>query len=60
MESLKFRKSSRCEELNQTGCVEVANGATLVAVRDSTDRNGPVIWVSKSEWRRLIRVLRAL
>nr|BFE33162.1 hypothetical protein GCM10010200_054130 [Actinomadura rugatobispora] len=60
MESSKFRKSSRCEELNQTGCVEVADGTEFVAVRDSTDRNGPVIRVAKSEWRRLVRGLRSL
>jgi hypothetical protein len=53
MKSLYFRKSSRCEALNQNGCVEVAKGPGYVAVRDSTDRNGPVLAIAPNEWRRL-------
>ncbi|GLZ06485.1 hypothetical protein Acsp03_39510 [Actinomadura sp. NBRC 104412] len=52
---LEFRRASRCETLNQTGCVEVAKGPGFVAVRDSTDRGGAVLAVSPEAWRRLVR-----
>ncbi|GLZ07658.1 hypothetical protein Acsp03_51240 [Actinomadura sp. NBRC 104412] len=52
---LEFRRASRCETLNQTGCVEVAKGPGFVAVRDSTDRGGVVLAVSPEAWRRLVR-----
>jgi hypothetical protein len=55
---LAFRKSSRCEELNQSGCVEIAPGPGFVAVRDSTDLNGPVLRMTPGQWRRLSRALR--
>ena len=60
MDVLRFRKSSRCQELNQTGCVEVGTTRDFVVVRDSTFPDGPVIQVTKSEWRDLVRVLRSL
>jgi hypothetical protein len=46
----QWRKSSRSAENN---CVEVAflNGARLVAVRDSKDRQGPVLLFTAAEWR---------
>ncbi|XVQ10052.1 DUF397 domain-containing protein [Spirillospora sp. CA-255316] len=59
MESLKFRTSSRCEALNQNGCVEVASGHGYVAVRDSTDRKGPILRMTDAEWRRFIRGLQS-
>ncbi|WP_344586152.1 DUF397 domain-containing protein [Actinomadura vinacea] len=59
MEPLTFRKSARCEALNQSGCVEVANGQGFVAVRDSTDQSGPQLRMTRGEWRRLIRGLRS-
>ncbi|GAA0245289.1 hypothetical protein GCM10009527_047450 [Actinomadura nitritigenes] len=57
MRVLKYRRASRCEELNQQGCVEVANGPGFVAVRDSTDRNGPVILVTRRNWQRLMQAV---
>lgn len=57
MRTLKYRKASRCEELNQHGCVEVANGSGYIAVRDSTDPSGPVILVSRANWQRLVHAV---
>ncbi|WP_433147013.1 DUF397 domain-containing protein [Actinomadura nitritigenes] len=57
MESLKFRKSTRCQELNQTGCIEVAKGLEVMAVRDSTNQKGPVLLILNSEWRALVRTI---
>ncbi|REE99107.1 DUF397 domain-containing protein [Thermomonospora umbrina] len=54
---LDFRKSSRCEELNQDGCVELAGTPDGVAVRDSTDPDGPVLLVGGVAWRRLMAEL---
>jgi hypothetical protein len=59
MVPMKFRKSSRCEELNQDGCVEVANGNGGVFVRDSTCPSGPVLRISREEWRRLVNAMEA-
>jgi hypothetical protein len=59
MEAMKFRKSSRCEELNQDGCVEVASAEGAVFVRDSTRPSGPVLRISRAEWRRLVNAMEA-
>ncbi|KAB2347502.1 DUF397 domain-containing protein [Actinomadura rudentiformis] len=59
MTTLEFRKPSRCEELNQDGCVEVANGPGFVAVRDSTDQDGPVILVGRNGWQQFVATLRS-
>jgi Domain of unknown function (DUF397) len=37
---------------SQAECVEVGNAADLVKVRDTKDRQGPVITVSARAWRR--------
>lgn len=52
-----FRKSSRCEALGQDGCVEVAGGGPLVAVRDSTDPDGPVLTFGRAVWTAFARAL---
>ncbi|MFI0354008.1 DUF397 domain-containing protein [Actinomadura sp. 9N407] len=57
VEPLRYRKSSRCEELNQDGCVEIANGPDFIAVRDSTAKDGPVILVGRNVWRRFVATL---
>ncbi|MER6810749.1 DUF397 domain-containing protein [Spirillospora sp. NPDC000708] len=58
MEYMKFRKSTRCEELNQTGCIEVAKGpGVVVAIRDSKDQKGPIILMSDVEWHNFIRAI---
>jgi uncharacterized protein DUF397 len=36
---------------NGGGCVEVAAGAEQVLVRDSKDRQGPVLAFTAGEWR---------
>ncbi|RFS81770.1 DUF397 domain-containing protein [Actinomadura spongiicola] len=53
MESLTFRRSSRCAELDQEGCVEVASAQGCVIVRDSVNPNGPMLRLSPSVWRKL-------
>ncbi|GAB3651875.1 hypothetical protein GCM10027589_08990 [Actinocorallia lasiicapitis] len=45
-----FRRSSRCEALNQDGCVEIARADDGVAVRDSTDPVGPVVRFGRKAW----------
>jgi hypothetical protein len=37
---------------SQADCVEVGNMADLVKVRDTKDREGPVVTVSADAWRR--------
>lgn len=48
-----WRKSSLSAENN---CVEVAflDGARRVAVRDSKDRQGPVLVFTETEWREFL------
>jgi hypothetical protein len=48
MTYLNWRKSSY--SLANGNCVEVGTGQALVAVRDSTDPDGPVIDVSPQAW----------
>jgi Domain of unknown function (DUF397) len=53
---LEWRKSTR-SQLN--GCVEVAFADERVAVRDSKDRQGPMLVFSFSEWEEFIRRIRS-
>jgi anti-sigma regulatory factor (Ser/Thr protein kinase) len=57
--TLKFRKPARCEELDQSGCVEVAKGPGFVAVRDSAGDRDALITVSREGWRRFVRGISA-
>jgi hypothetical protein len=41
------------------GCVEVAIQADGVAIRDTKDRNGPVLVFSRAEWAAFIGGVRA-
>jgi Domain of unknown function (DUF397) len=53
-----WRVSSRSG--NGSGnCVEVAVGPDLVAVRDSTDRTGPVLRFAPGTWARFTAATRA-
>lgn len=50
-----WRKSSRS---GSNGCVEVALDPTEVAVRDSKDRNGPVLLFNAHEWEAFLAGMR--
>ncbi len=45
---LNWRKAAH--SLSNGNCVEVGTGQALIAVRDSTDPDGPVLSVSPGEW----------
>jgi hypothetical protein len=45
-----WRKSTRSG--SQAECVEVGDATGLVKIRDTKDRQGPVITVSADAWRR--------
>jgi Domain of unknown function (DUF397) len=42
----------------QGNCVEVGKSATTIAVRDSKDREGPVLHVDPAAWRAFIERLK--
>jgi hypothetical protein len=42
---------------SRNACVEVADAARLVLIRDTTDRDGPDISVSAETWQRFTRTL---
>jgi hypothetical protein len=50
-----WRKSSRS---GANGCVEVALDCAGVAVRDSKDRNGPVLQFNAQEWEAFLAGVR--
>ena len=54
MGTLRFRRSKRCEALNQDGCVEVAYGQGRVIVRDSKDPDSPTLSMTPEVWRRMV------
>jgi Domain of unknown function (DUF397) len=43
---------------SNNGCVEVALDPTEVAVRDSKDRNGPVLYFNAYEWEAFLAGVR--
>ena len=47
--NLRWRKSTRSNN-GGANCVEVAAAESVVAVRDSKDREGPVLTTSPSDW----------
>jgi hypothetical protein len=47
----EWRRSSRCAA---DSCVEVALAGDHVALRDSKDRNGPVLEFESSEWAEFV------
>ena len=56
IEHAQWRKSTRCDA---NSCVEVALLPDLVAIRDSTDPDGPVLSFSPDAWRGFIWSIRA-
>jgi hypothetical protein len=42
----------------QGNCVEVGMSATTIAVRDSKDREGPVLYFGPAVWRAFIQSLK--
>jgi uncharacterized protein DUF397 len=51
--ALKWRKSSRSGGSNGSACVEVGtpDDLSMVAVRDTKDRDGGMLSVSPESWR---------
>ena len=56
MES-NWRKSSYSGD-NGGACVEIASSAEAVLVRDTTDRNGPVVTFSLDAWQTFTLTIR--
>jgi len=50
MDALNWRKASYSAS-NGGGCVEVADQANRVLVRDTQDRSGPVLVFTPAQWR---------
>jgi uncharacterized protein DUF397 len=53
---LAWRKSSYSSDSGN--CVEVAPTSGVVAVRDSKDPDGPVLWFGADTWRRFVDAVR--
>ena len=51
-----WRRSARC---NGGACVEVGQGQAVVAVRDTQDRDGPVLTFDAGVWERFTASLKA-
>jgi len=47
-------RKSRYSESNTCNCVEVASIDGRIALRDSTDPDGPVLYISHVEWATLV------
>jgi hypothetical protein len=56
LEHANWHKSTRCDA---NSCVEVAVLTNLVAIRNSTDPDGPVLTFSPDAWRGFVRSIRA-
>lgn len=51
---LDWRKASRCQ--GNGDCVEVASTSGQVAVRDSTNKDGPILMYSANAWRSFLDI----
>ena len=58
MEDVRGWRKASYSGNNGGACVEVANGARTVAVRDSKDAEGPKLAVPASAWTSFTRRLR--
>jgi hypothetical protein len=54
-----WRKSNRSNGAGGAACVAVAGLADRVAMRDSKDPAGPVLAVTRAEWRAFLSNIRA-
>ncbi|GAA2778882.1 DUF397 domain-containing protein [Saccharopolyspora taberi] len=54
----RWRKSSRSNTGSSGNCVEVSFAATMTAVRDSKQPEGPVLVFSTAQWRRFLDAAR--
>jgi uncharacterized protein DUF397 len=52
-----WRKASFCASGE---CIEVGTGQAVIGVRDSADRDGPVLTFSAGEWERFTAALKAM
>jgi hypothetical protein len=57
MESLNWRKASY-SAANGGGCIEVADHASRVLVRDTEDRIGPVLRFAPEAWDRFAEAVK--
>ena len=54
-----WRKSSRSNDGGDGDCVEVAGLCDEVALRDSKNPSGPVLAITRAEWRAFLGGIRA-
>jgi len=54
-----WRKSSRSNDGGYGDCVEVAGLHNEVALRDSKNLSGPVLAITRAEWRAFLGGIRA-
>ncbi|GAA2617060.1 DUF397 domain-containing protein [Actinomadura fulvescens] len=54
-----WRKASRSTTSDNTDCVEVAQLADNIGVRDSKDPEGPKLTLSRDAWRSLVSRVKA-
>ncbi len=54
-----WRKSSRTNDGGDGACVEVAGLHNEVALRDSKNPSGPVLAITRAEWRAFLGGIRA-
>lgn len=57
MNAMQWRKSSYSSDT--ANCVEVASSPSVVAVRDSKDRGGPVLSFGAGSWSEFLAAVRA-
>ena len=58
MDALNWRKASYSAG-NGGGCIEVADQANRVHVRDTQDRTGPVLTITPAAWQGFTASLKA-
>lgn len=54
MEDVRGWRKASYSGNNGGACIEVANGARTVTVRDSKDKNGPHLEISRETWHSFI------